>query len=100
MPKLPPKQRFRGLTFARCRDCHKDPHKGEFAERVKESVEVIETAQPEHEKKAARAEAKAAKNWAIADAVRNRLGELGIQLKDNKDGTTSWELKPEAVAAT
>jgi cysteinyl-tRNA synthetase len=39
-----------------------------------------------------RAEAKAMKDWGKADAIRNRLSEAGIQLKDNKDGTTTWEL--------
>lgn len=36
--------------------------------------------------------AKAAKNWPQADAVRKHLTDIGITLKDNKDGTTSWEL--------
>jgi cysteinyl-tRNA synthetase len=36
--------------------------------------------------------AKAEKNWPLADAIRNRLTEIGIALKDNKDGTTTWEL--------
>jgi hypothetical protein len=32
-PKLPPKRRFRQLVFARCADCHKDVHKGQFVDR-------------------------------------------------------------------
>jgi hypothetical protein len=32
-PKLPPKKRFRQLVFARCADCHKDTHKGQFDDR-------------------------------------------------------------------
>jgi cysteinyl-tRNA synthetase len=39
---------------------------------------------------AARAAAKAAKNWAEADRIRDELKEKGIILKDSKQGTT-WE---------
>ena len=38
-----------------------------------------------------RQDAKAAKNWAVADAIRNKLHEAGVQIKDAKDGAT-WEL--------
>ena len=38
-----------------------------------------------------RQEAKTAKNWAVADAIRNKLQEAGVQIKDAKDGAT-WEL--------
>jgi cysteinyl-tRNA synthetase len=34
--------------------------------------------------------ARAAKNWAESDRIRDGLG---VALKDNKDGTTSWEIK-------
>jgi len=37
--------------------------------------------------------ARAAKNWAESDRIRDELAALGIALKDNKDGTTSWEVK-------
>ena len=37
-----------------------------------------------------RAEAKARKDFAASDAVRDKLLKLGIVLKDTKDGTT-WE---------
>jgi cysteinyl-tRNA synthetase len=37
---------------------------------------------------AVRAEAKANKDWATADLIRDRLGALGVQIKDSKDGTT------------
>src|SRR5215212_10019539 len=40
---------------------------------------------------AARKEARAAKNFAESDRIRDELGRLGIVLKDNKDGTTTWE---------
>jgi len=41
----------------------------------------------------ARLKARAAKNWAEADRIRDELAAMGIALKDNKDGTTIWELK-------
>lgn len=39
---------------------------------------------------AERAEAKAAKNWARADEIRDQFKSAGIVLKDNPDGTVSW----------
>jgi cysteinyl-tRNA synthetase len=39
-----------------------------------------------------RKEAKAKKDWAASDAIRNQLAEKGIQLKDEKDGSVSWSL--------
>jgi cysteinyl-tRNA synthetase len=36
--------------------------------------------------------ARAAKNWAESDRIRDELKAMGVQLKDNKDGTTSWEV--------
>jgi cysteinyl-tRNA synthetase len=35
-----------------------------------------------------RNEARANKNWALSDEIRDRLLALGIQLKDGKDGTS------------
>ena len=43
-----------------------------------------------HERLAARA----AKQWAESDRLRDALASRGIAVKDNKDGTTSWERKP------
>ena len=40
-----------------------------------------------------RADARAAKNWAESDRIRDELAAQGIALKDNKDGTTTWEVK-------
>ncbi len=40
-----------------------------------------------------RTAARAAKNWAESDRLRDELSDLGVAIKDNKDGTTSWELK-------
>ncbi|MFO1114634.1 MAG: cysteine--tRNA ligase [Beijerinckiaceae bacterium] len=42
---------------------------------------------------AARLDARKAKNWAESDRIRDELARLGIVLKDNKDGTTTWEVK-------
>jgi cysteinyl-tRNA synthetase len=33
------------------------------------------------------------KNWAESDRIRDKLAALGIEIKDHKDGTTSWEVK-------
>ncbi len=42
---------------------------------------------------AARLAARAAKNWPESDRIRDELVAMGITLKDNKDGTTTWEVK-------
>lgn len=39
-----------------------------------------------------RNDARTAKNWAVSDQIRDRLKEAGIALKDNKDGTTTYEI--------
>ena len=41
----------------------------------------------------ARLAARAAKNWAESDRIRDELVAMGVTLKDNKDGTTTWEVK-------
>ena len=41
----------------------------------------------------ARAEARASKNFAESDRIRDELATMGIVLKDSKDGTT-WEVAP------
>ena len=38
-----------------------------------------------------RSAARAAKNWKVSDRLRDELGALGVTVKDNKDGTTTWE---------
>jgi cysteinyl-tRNA synthetase len=38
-----------------------------------------------------RAQAKVNKDWATSDAIRDRLANLGIQVKDSKTGS-SWTL--------
>ena len=39
-----------------------------------------------------RKEARATKNWALADRIRDGLSEIGIQIKDHPGGESSWEL--------
>ena len=39
-----------------------------------------------------RSEAKAKKDWATSDLIRNRLAEIGFNVKDTKDGF-EWSLK-------
>ena len=40
-----------------------------------------------------RKEARARKDWAMSDKIRNQLAEAGILLKDEKDGGMSWSVK-------
>ena len=39
-----------------------------------------------------RANAKAAKDWATSDLIRDRLAEIGFNVKDTKNGA-EWSLK-------
>ncbi|MBI3275864.1 MAG: hypothetical protein HYZ60_07985 [Methylocystis sp.] len=41
----------------------------------------------------ARHAARAAKNWAESDRIRDELARLGVALHDNKDGRTTWEVR-------
>jgi cysteinyl-tRNA synthetase len=40
----------------------------------------------------ARLAARRSKQWAESDRIRDELAALGVTLKDNKDGTTSWSV--------
>ncbi len=40
-----------------------------------------------------RLNARRAKDWKKSDEIRDELDAMGIAIKDNKDGTTSWEVK-------
>jgi len=37
--------------------------------------------------------ARASKNWAESDRIRDELAAMGVILKDHKDGATTWEVK-------
>jgi cysteinyl-tRNA synthetase len=39
-----------------------------------------------------RKEARAKKDFATSDLIRNQLTEKGISIKDEKDGTVSWTI--------
>ena len=39
-----------------------------------------------------RNEARARKEWAISDSIRDRLAEIGVMLEDGKEGTT-WKIQ-------
>jgi cysteinyl-tRNA synthetase len=39
-----------------------------------------------------RKEAKSKKDFATSDKIRNQLTEMGIVIKDEKDGNTSWNI--------
>jgi cysteinyl-tRNA synthetase len=59
---------------------HEDEHSGGDDDRTDGLMGVL---------CALRAEAKTNKDWATADLIRDRLAELGVTIKDGKDGT-SW----------
>ena len=42
---------------------------------------------------AERVAARTARNWPESDRLRDELAALGVAIKDNKDGTTTWEPK-------
>jgi cysteinyl-tRNA synthetase len=42
---------------------------------------------------AERAAARGDKDWKTSDRVRDQLAQMGVAIKDNKDGSTTWELK-------
>jgi cysteinyl-tRNA synthetase len=42
---------------------------------------------------ARRKQARASKNWAESDRIRDELLAMDVAIKDNKDGTTTWEVK-------
>jgi len=46
-----------------------------------------------------RKQAKADKNWAVADTIRKQLGDMNLQVLDSKDGSTRIELDGIVVAA-
>ena len=39
-----------------------------------------------------RTEARKEKNFSLSDEIRDELKKIGVEIKDNKDGTTSYTL--------
>jgi cysteinyl-tRNA synthetase len=60
---------------------------------VSDISSIVSRLQEIHEGDNARLAARAAKNWAESDRIRDELAAMGVTIKDNKDGTTSWEVK-------
>ena len=75
------------VLFNELKEAGRDPHEVELWNRIisspQNSMEEII---------AKRKEAREAKNWDIADKIRVALDNIGIVLKDSKEGTT-WEVK-------
>jgi cysteinyl-tRNA synthetase len=44
----------------------------------------------------ARAHARKARNFAQADTIRAELADMGVEIEDRKDGTTTWKMKRKA----
>lgn len=42
---------------------------------------------------AARKAARAEKNWAESDRIRDEIAAMGVTIMDRKDGTTEWEVR-------
>jgi cysteinyl-tRNA synthetase len=69
---------------------------GARLQRTKRSTNLVDQATLKiliEPKIADRLAARAAKNWKESDRIRDELAAMGIALKDNKDGTTTWEVK-------
>ena len=67
-----------------------DSLKRRFHDRIEETVVATDAVEAIV---ATRLEVRKAKNWAESDRIRDELAAMGIAIKDNKDGTTSWEVK-------
>ncbi len=74
-----------GLTLPRFQSSHFE-YEGPSVSSSSSRVDIGELI-------SARNAARAAKNWAESDRIRDELAAMGVALKDNKDGTTTWEVK-------
>jgi len=43
---------------------------------------------------AARSAARKNKDFSESDRIRNEIAEMGVELEDHRDGTTTWKVKP------
>ena len=53
----------------------------------------IDAAEDQRDRRRTRCSARARRNWAESDRLRDHLAALGVAIKDNKDGATTWEIK-------
>jgi cysteinyl-tRNA synthetase len=44
----------------------------------------------------ARAHARKVRNFKQADSIRDELVEMGVEIEDHKDGSTSWKIRRRA----
>ncbi|MBV8753441.1 MAG: cysteine--tRNA ligase [Hyphomicrobiales bacterium] len=61
--------------------------KSEAIEAAKLDVTTIESLV------AARSTARKSKNFSESDRIRNEIAEMGVELEDHRDGTTTWKVK-------
>jgi cysteinyl-tRNA synthetase len=59
---------------------------------VERAFNVVEKNESIKELIDARNAARANKDWKESDRIRDELAKMGVVLKDNKDGTTTWEI--------
>ncbi len=68
-----------------------DEPRKDYKKKVEEGAAGVDVAKVE-ELLAARKEARANKNWAESDRIRDELAAMNIVIKDSKEGTT-WSVK-------
>ena len=90
------KGKLRSVTRAQIHTKHRD--EGEHVElegafSFANILKLGKTLEPLKTASHAVVDARKAKNWAESDRIRDELASMGIAIKDNKDGTTSWEVK-------
>ena len=69
------------------------PYSEQWDSRLKHRIAQLHDGTTRSMLISARNAARASKNWAESDRIRDELAAMGIALKDNKDGTTTWEVK-------
>jgi cysteinyl-tRNA synthetase len=76
------------------REISSTPAFGRLVERILNASRPTESRSDEwiQQRLEARTAARAQKNWAESDRIRDELKAKGIVLHDNKDGTTTWEV--------
>jgi cysteinyl-tRNA synthetase len=78
------------IASARCMGLmNEDPRTWKERRKTATNIDELQV----KERISARLKARAARNWAEADLIRDELAAMGVALKDNKDGSTTWEPK-------